>query len=262
MAAGVATRYADFGKGDKTICLLHGYLESIEVWERFAGQLGKEFRVVVIDLPGHGISDWGAREAITVDFMAEVVSGVLHKAGVEKCTLVGHSMGGYVVSAMAQLHPEQLEGIVFFHSSPTGDTPEKVEFRKREIEAIIGGKKELLSIINPGRGFAPHNIKKYEEQIDELAEQIMMTDDRAIVATLNGLMQRPDRSEIIRKLTIPALFIFGKWDNYIPQESAQAIIAGQPNACVEWLENSGHSGFIEESERSLEILRNFVNALP
>lgn len=260
MAAGVAVRYADYGKGNNVICLLHGYLESIEVWDHFGGMLGKEFRIIAIDLPGHGLSDWGGKESVTMDFMAEVASDVLRKAGVEKCCLVGHSMGGYVVAAMAALHPEQLSSAVFFHSSPGGDTPEKVEFRKREIEAIRAGKKELLATINPGRGFAPQNIRKCEEQIDELAEQIMMTDDEAIIAILNGLMERPDRHAVVAALEIPVLFIFGKFDNYIPVEGAESIIEKQPRAGVAWLENSGHSGFIEEPTVSAEILSSFATA--
>lgn len=261
MAAGVATRYSDFGKGDKTICLLHGYLESIEVWEHFGGLLGKQFRVIAIDLPGHGLSDWGTREAITMDFMAEVVSEVLRKAGVSKCTLVGHSMGGYVAAAMAALHVEQLNAVIFFHSSPSGDTPEKAEFRKREIEAIIAGKKELLASLNPGRGFAPHNIKRCTESIDELAEQTMMTDDRAIIATLNGLMERPDRDAVIAALSVPVLLIFGRYDNYIPVEVAEAIIEKHPQAQIAWLDNSGHNGFIEEPVQAAEILIRFTEAL-
>lgn len=258
MAAGAAVRYSDFGQGQNTICLLHGYLESIEVWSHFGGLLGKQFRIIEIDLPGHGISTWAGRESITVEFMAEVVSEVLRKAGVEQCTLVGHSMGGYVVAAMAELHPEQLSSIVFFHSSPSGDTPEKIQFRQREIEAIAGGKKELLATINPGRGFAPHNLKRCENAIDELSEQVMMTEDVAIIATLKGLMERTDRIAIVAALDIPVLYIFGKFDNYIPLESALSIIKRCPKAVAVWLENSGHNGFIEEPQLSAEIITDFA----
>lgn len=260
MAASIATRYADFGKGEHTICLIHGYLESMEVWEHFAGQLGKSYRVITLDLPGHGLADWGNREIISVDFMAEVVNAVLEKANVDTCTVVGHSMGGYVAVALAELYPERVSGLVLFHSSANADTPEKREFRLREIAAIEAGKKELLSTINPGRGFATENRAKFQETIDELAEQIMMTEDAAIVATLRGLMERPDRSTFFASSPKPRLMIFGRDDSYIPVSTAEALTAANPTAQVAWLDHSGHMGFVEQPIRSKEILDHFIHS--
>ena len=66
MAAGTAVRYADAGKGTQAVLLLHGYLESIEVWDDFAGQLGTSYRVLRLALPGHAFSDWGGPEVIAL----------------------------------------------------------------------------------------------------------------------------------------------------------------------------------------------------
>lgn len=258
MAAGTAIRYADFGKGSQAVVLLHGYLESLEIWEKFGGMLGKQFRVLEIDLPGHGWSDWAARETITVDYMADCVAAVLEKANVKSATIVGHSMGGYVALALAQRHPRLIEGLVLFHSTPNGDSPEKCEDRLREIAAIEAGKKELLSTINPGRGFAPANLKRCQETIDELSQQIMLTDDTAIIATLKGLMEREDRNDFFDTVTYPTLMIFGKNDNYIPVEAAKAMAERHPKSQVAWLEKSGHMGFIEEPDFSFAILKEFL----
>ncbi|CDN32006.1 alpha/beta hydrolase fold [Mucinivorans hirudinis] len=258
MSAGSAVRYSDFGKGKKVICLLHGYLEAMEVWDSFAGGLGKEYRVIALDLPGHGFSEYGKRESVTIDFMAEVVAGVLEKAGVERCCVVGHSMGGYVAAAVAELFPDKVEKLIFFHSTPAADSDQKKEYRKREIELIRAGKKELLATLNPEKGFAPQNVKRCAEAIDELAEQVMMTQDEAIVAVLNGMMQRRDRTEFVSKLEIPVLFIFGRFDNHIPLAAAEKVIESVPNAQIAWLENSGHTGFTEEPEAAMDIVRAFV----
>ena len=258
MAGGTPVRYADAGKGEQAVVLLHGYLESIEVWDDFAGELGKDYRVIRIDLPGHGFSDWGGREVIGIDYMADTVAAVLDIAGVEKCTVVGHSMGGYVAVALAVNHPEKVEGLVLFHSSPNADTPEKAENRQREIELIEAGKKEMLSRINPGKGFAEINLRRCAGAIEELAEQVMLTEDEAIVAVLKGMSQRKDRNEEMRKLGIPELMIFGLGDNYIPVAAAESMALSQPQAKVAWLENSGHMGFVEQPEESLAILKDFL----
>lgn len=258
MAAGTAVRYADAGKGTQAVLLLHGYLESIEVWDDFAGQLGTSCRVIRLDLPGHGFSDWGGREVIDIDYMADVAAAVLEIAGVEKCTVVGHSMGGYVALALAANHPEKVEGLVLFHSSPNADSPEKAANRQREIELVEAGKKEMLSRVNPGKGFAQENLRRCSEAIEDLAEQVMMTEDEAIVAILKGMSRRKDRNEEMRNLTIPELMIFGRGDNYIPVAAAETMIAAQPQARVAWLDGSGHMGFVEQPAESLAILTDFL----
>lgn len=261
MAGSTPVRYADAGKGTQVVVLLHGYLESIEVWDDFAGELGKAYRVIRIDLPGHGFSDWGGREVIGIDYMADTVAAVLDIAGVERCTVVGHSMGGYVAVALAVNHPEKLEGLVLFHSSPNADTPEKAANRQREIELIEAGKKEMLARVNPGKGFAEINLRRCAEAIEELAEQVMLTDDEAIVAVLKGMSQRKDRNEEMRKLGIPKLMIFGLGDNYIPVAAAESMALAQPQAKVAWLEKSGHMGFVEQPEESLAILKDFLSSV-
>lgn len=258
MAGDTPVRYADAGKGTQAVLLLHGYLESIEVWDDFAGALGKNYRVLRMDLPGHGFSDWGGREVIGIDYMAETAAAVLEAAEVEKCTVVGHSMGGYVALALAAGHPDKVEGLVLFHSSPNADTPEKAANRQREIELVQAGKKEMLSRVNPGRGFAEANLRRCAEAIEDLAEQVMMTEEEAIVAVLKGMSQRRDRNEDMRKLGIPELMIFGLGDNYIPVAAAEAMALAQPQARVAWLAHSGHMGFVEQPEESLAILKDFL----
>ena len=170
-------------------------------------------------------------------------------------------MGGYVALALAANHPEQVEGLVLFHSSPNADTPEKAANRQREIELIEAGKKEMLARVNPGKGFAEANLKQCSEAIEELSEQVMMTEDAAIAAVLRGMSRRLDRNDKMRGFGIPELMIFGRGDNYIPVAAAEAMAAAQPQARVAWLERSGHMGFIEQPSESLSILKEFLTTV-
>ena len=160
--------------------------------------------------------------------------------------------------ALAANHPEQVEGLVLFHSSPNADTPEKAANRQREIELIEAGKKEMLARVNPGKGFAEASLKRCSEAIEELSEQVMMTEDEAIVAVLKGMSQRQDRNEAMRRFGIPELMIFGRGDNYIPVAAAEAMAAAQPQARTAWLDRSGHMGFVEQPAESLAILKEFL----
>ena len=129
--AGNRIAYTERGEGD-TIVLLHGYLESLLVWDRFSTNLSRHFRVLSVDLPGHGQSDVISGEH-SMEMMAERIAGLLDSLGIEKVLMTGHSLGGYVALAFLELFPERLAGYCLFHSHPFADTDEAVERRNREI---------------------------------------------------------------------------------------------------------------------------------
>lgn len=257
VAGGTAVRYFDQGCGEKAVLLLHGYLESIEVWEDFAAGLSERFRVVGLDLPGHGISEVTG-PVHSMEYLASVAADLLKQCGVDRCVVVGHSMGGYVAQAFAVAYPEMTAGLVLLHSTPGADTPERKEHRRREIELIRAGKKEALAHVLPGKGFAPGNRKRFAELIEGLSEQVALTEDEGILALLNGMMQRRDLNDALRALDRPQLFVFGKQDEYIPVEAAQAVAAAHPKAEVLWLEHSGHMGFVEEEALVLIVVSGFI----
>lgn len=257
MAGDTALHVCDSQKGDRCIVLLHGYLESLLVWEPFVPLLYKHVRVVTLDLPGHGISEVKG-EVHTMEYLADTVKAMLDKLGIERCTLVGHSMGGYVALAFCEKYPERLDGLVLLSSTPNPDNPEKVERRRREIALVKAGKKELLARIVPAAGFAADHRAAMQEYIDDLSETIHITEDAGIVALLGGMMQRKDQNEMLRRSKVPQLFILGRKDEYIPLDVAEAMVAAHPQAKVVWLGNSGHMGFLEEPQACADALLDFA----
>lgn len=257
MAGPTALHVCDSEQGERCVVLLHGYLESLLVWDDFVPYLYKEVRVVTLDLPGHGIS-MVTGETHTMEFLADTVAAGLRALGIERCTLVGHSMGGYVALAFAERHAEMLDGVVLLSSTPYADTPEKAENRRREIALIRAGKKELLTHTAPAAGFAAENRARMKEAIEELGEQIFVTEDEGIVALLNGMIARPDRSELLRTTSVPVLFILGCKDDYIPAATADRMIAEHPAARVVRLEHAGHMGFLEEPETTARAILDFA----
>lgn len=257
MAGPTALHICDSQKGDRCIVLLHGYLESMLVWEDFVPYLYKEVRVVTLDLPGHGISVVQG-ENHSMEFLADTVADALKALGIPRCTLVGHSMGGYVALAFCERHPEMLDGLVLLSSTPNPDSPEKAENRRREIALVRAGRKELLARVAPAAGFAEENRDRMKDYIEDLTEQVFITEDDGIVALLNGMIDRKDQNEMLRQTKVPVLFILGRKDNYIPLEVAEKMVADHPEARVVWLEHAGHMGFLEEPEATAQALLDFV----
>lgn len=257
MAGDCAVRVSDTRRGERTVVLLHGYLESLDVWDGFTELLAPAVRVVAVDLPGHGVSE--VKGAVhTMEFMADTVRAALRTLGVERAVAVGHSMGGYVALELLRKYSDALDGLVLFHSSPDADSERKREDRLREIALIEGGKKELIARTFPYVGFAPQNRERLAWAIGELAEQIAMTEDAGIVAVLRGIRERRDLNDAMRGSSVPQLLVFGRHDGYVTPEAAAEIIRRQPQARVRWLENSGHMGFVEEPERAAGLLKDFL----
>lgn len=257
MAGSTALHIADSGVGEKCVVLLHGYLESMYVWDDFAPLLTPSVRVITVDIPGHGISEVKG-EVHTMEMVADVLHEMLKSLEIERVTMVGHSMGGYVALAFCARYPEQLDGVVLLSSTPNPDTEAKRENRRREIALVRAGKKDALARVAPEAGFAEQNRRRLRSYIDDLTECVHITEDDGIVALLGGMMERVDQNEMLRKSAVPQLFILGKKDGYIPVEVAEEIVANHPQAQVAWLEESGHMGFIEEPEACAEALLKFV----
>ncbi|MDR3297312.1 MAG: alpha/beta hydrolase [Prevotellaceae bacterium] len=260
IAAGIPVRIATQGDtlpAHSAVLLLHGYLESLEVWDSLARQLGKHRYTLALDLPGHGLSGTHP-DANTMELMADVLSDACRQLGVQKACVVGHSMGGYVALALAKKYPALVEKLCLLHSTPNPDSPEKKLQRNREIALIAAGKKEPLVAQSLYLIFAEDNESKHYEAIAELEANALLADDAGIVACLRGMQQREDMNDFLASFDKPLLFVFGKKDRHIAWEAAQGFIQRFPQAQTLVLENSGHAGFIEEEEKVVEGLMGFV----
>ncbi len=257
MAGDTPMHVADTERGEKCVVLLHGYLESMVVWDEFVPLLSKSMRVVTLDLPGHGISTITG-EVHTMEFLAECVANSMEHLGIKEYSVVGHSMGGYVALAMCEMFPERLRSVILLSSTPNADSEEKCDRRRREIELVKAGKKSTMARLVPHAGFAPDNVKRLKDYVDDLEELIMLTEDEGVIAILGGMIERKDRNEVLLTTKVPHMFIFGRHDFYIPNEVAEELAARHPQAKVTWLDHSGHMGFIEEPQLCAQAIIDMV----
>ncbi len=250
-------RYTVKGSGN-VVVLLHGYLENIHVWDGFADQLSRHYRIICIDLMGHGNSGI-AGETHSMDLMAGAVHRVLDHAVPGNYVLAGHSMGGYVTLAFAERYPESLKGFALVNSSPFADTEEKEKNRERAIRLVREGKKDQIVKGHAPMTFAPENREKYAETISVITNEAMLMPDRGITAALRGMMERPDRTEILKKSKIPVMVMAGLKDEFIPVEVSEKMFRMNPAIHKLLLKNSGHMGFIEEQSEALNGMLEFLS---
>ncbi len=254
---GCALRVADTGEGSVAVLLLHGYLESLDIFDEFTWLLADRVRVVSMDIPGHGVSEVKG-DVHTMAFLADTAVGVLDGLGISQAVVVGHSMGGYVALEMLRRHPQRLSGIVLMHALPDADTPERRDSRLHEAEAVLAGRKVLLTRQVPEHMFAAGNAAHFRELQEELAEQIYLTEDEGIVALLRGMAAREDSNRLLRCSSLPQMFIFGRGDRVTPPALAEQTQKEHPQALTVWFEHSGHVSFLEEPQACADAVAAFA----
>ena len=265
MKAKVNYQYADFrqekiaytitGKG-RAVVLVHGFLGSSQIWDTLRISLEKQFKIICIDLPGHGQSDcFGYIHSM--ELMAQAIKAVMDTLRLKKYVLIGHSMGGYASLAFAELFPDFVRGLCLFHSTSYADSDQKKRDRNKAIKSVKN---------NPGiyvratirNLFAQKNIRHHKKEIAFAQGIARKTPKRGIIAALEGMKNRQSRDVVLHFSNYPILFIIGKYDTVLPMQSLldQSELPKHKNALL--LEKSGHMGFLEEPEICVQYLKRFI----
>ena len=236
--------------------LLHGYLETMYVWNEVAEELRKDFRVILIDLPGHGLSC--SAPVNTMEFIATSVKGVMDVCGVQKAWIGGHSMGGYAALACCKIFPENFEGLLLIHSHPYQDPPEKAADRAREIEGILSGR--LISIAEAAvpKMYYSANLRRCDHKVIETIELCDTHDPEGIASCIKGMMQRDDSIAFMKEPPMPVLAIMGDNDNFIPMEMIGRMKDEFPKVRFEIIPDSGHNSFVEQQDKFTVLVRDFT----
>ena len=249
--------YRVLGNAEKTLVFLHGYLEAKEIWNEFAEKLSKEYKLVLIDMLGHGNSGTIANEH-KMSLMAEAVNSVLDNENISNCIMFGHSMGGYVTLEFAKNYKEKLKAFCLFHSQAYADTDEKKKNREREIKLVKGGKYNLIVETNIPNMYAEGTETKFSDKLEFSKEIARRIKPEGVIAALNGMKTREENLDAIRNSEKPMLFIAGKKDNLIPYIADDKQFSLNPKMEILLLENSGHMGMFEESEKAFNAIHSFI----
>jgi len=244
----------------RPLVLLHGFMEDQTIWNPFFEAFGKDRCVITIDLPGHGqtpqfaeINSVEGFAVHTMSLMAESVKTVLDTENIEKATIIGHSMGGYVTLEFAHLFPERTTQFGLFHSQAAAETEQGKINRNRAIEALKQNKKNFITQLIPDL-FAPENVEKFQNEIQNLIEIAQTMSVENIIAATLGMRDRNCRLDTLKNAKTPVIFIQGKQDKRFPDEMIFSQIQLCNQAEVLYL-NCGHMGFLECKQETIEFLR-------
>lgn len=245
--------YTDQGQGPAVV-LLHGFLETSTMWHSLIPELMVSNRVIAIDLLGHGST--GCLGYIhTMEMMAEAVEAVLDYLKIKNITVIGHSMGGYVALALAENIIVKINKICLLNSTPFADSRARQINRDRAIKAVKYNHKNFIrmSITNL---FGPNNRACFSNEIEDVKNEAMQVPLQGIIAALEGMKIRKDRSALFKTMEAIKLAILGTED---PVLESKELTAGLEKLEVEIVHlNGGHMSYIENKSEITSILLHFI----
>lgn len=248
--------YSDTGKGTAVV-LLHGFLENQKMWEQHIAPLSKKNRVITIDLLGHGATEC-LGYVHSMEDNADAVHAVLAELRIRKAVFIGHSMGGYIALAFAELYPDFVKGLVLLNSTANADSEERKTNRDRAIKAVKQNYKGFVSLAIANL-FSENNRERLRIEIENVKTEALKTPLQAIVASLEGMKIRLDREVLLHLTPYPKLLILGQKDPVLEYEDTKKQIVNTDVALVSFPD--GHMSHIENQEELTAVFLQFLKKI-
>ena len=271
LPSGHKAHYRDQGNKDgPVLVLLHGSNASLHTWEPWAKSLGDAFRVVSVDLPGHGLTISPAEESYTAESMAKFVDVFTTAIGVQRFAVAGNSMGGGVAGRVAMQFPARVTHLILIDSAglipPNMKDPPAFFYLVRT--PVL---RDFLRLI-PGRPVAEATLKASFEH-DELITPEMI--DRYWELNRGPGIRQATRKrfsmpieywqgedkyfrENLPKVAVPTLILWGRKDELVPVEVADIFKSLVPNAQEIIYDDGGHIIQEDVADRSAADVRTFL----
>ena len=247
--------YKVHGKG-KTIMLVHGFIEEGSMWDGIINNLKKSYRVIVPDLPGFGKSALAVNQ-LSMDWYAECLHEILKAEKTKQLILLGHSMGGYVTLNFAEKYGRMLAGFGLINSHCFEDTPQKKENRLKGIEFIKehGTRFFIRELYN--NIFHESFKKKNRKLIDALIIKAQQYSPETVICANAAMMNRKDKSDVLKNAKVPMLFINGKDDESAPVTYTLKQASYPANTDFHLFSQCKHMCVFERKPETIKIITDF-----
>ncbi|HUP47312.1 MAG TPA: alpha/beta hydrolase [Thermoanaerobaculia bacterium] len=233
------------------IVWIHGFPLSSRV---FSKQMSIAARHVTPDLAGFGAAPPPRRDYSMDDYGRDVLAA-LDQLGIERAVFAGLSMGGYICFAIARLAPGRMEGLILIDTREMADTAEGKRGRYEAIEKV---KEKGVSVV--ADSMLPKMLTPSAPPgLVEEARQIMMTSSaEGVAAALRAMAGRPDSSDTLRRVEVPALVVVGDSDTITTPEDAERMAKTLRRATVATIRGAAHLSNLEQPEQFNSAVASFL----
>ncbi|MDG2164703.1 MAG: alpha/beta hydrolase [Flavobacteriales bacterium] len=235
----IAYKREGFGE---VIFLIHGFLENINMWDEIVVELSKTHEIVRVDLPGFGKSDC-IEDIHSMELFAECTQQLLLELNIDKFTLIGHSMGGYVGLELLKICPEKINHFILFHSTAKADSQQKKNDRTRAIKTVKDKQNVYLKTAIPFL-FPEQFQASCSGDIQKMIEEAKNLHSSGIIAALKGMQQRKDCNDLLKILSCRKTYIAGTFDPLLNVATLREEASNNEANFIE-IENAGHMSHFE-----------------
>jgi pimeloyl-ACP methyl ester carboxylesterase len=248
--------YSDQGTGN-CIVLLHGFLEDLSMWDGVVEALKKTHRVICIDLFGHGKTG-NLGYIHTMEDQGKMIKHLLDSLSLTRYALVGHSMGGYIALAFAEMYPEQTCALCLMNSTALADDEEKKINRDRGIRAVKQNHKTFIRLAIPNL-FSEENRSIFSKEIIQITDVALKMNPQGIIAALEGMKIRNDRTKLLETSKFPILMIISKKDPALDYNSllTQSTLGKVKKVVFD----DGHMSHVENELSLISSLEKFAASI-
>lgn len=247
----------DRGEGD-AIVFLHAFPLQAAMWDYQVDELEGRYRCLAIDLPGFGQSPPPAQpDAASMQGWAGLVAGVLDQLGIDRATIVGASMGGYLAMALLRHHPGRVRQLVLADSRARSDDPAVAHRRTAQQDQLrAGAEVSSLAKENVERLLSSGSMSR-PELVDYVHALADGADPEGWIAALEAMKDRPDSMLLLRQASVRALVVVGELDRVTPIAEAMSLRSLLKGELV-IVPNVGHLPNLEDPLAFNEVLVAFL----
>ena len=247
--------YSVFGSG-KPIILIHGFLENSQMWNSLVEDLSHKNQVITVDLLGHGQSDCLGYVHEMSDY-AKAILAIINHLKLNDLTFIGHSLGGYVALALAEMIPNKTIGLCLMNSTTESDSKERLTIRNRAIKSAKTHYSSLVSM-SISNLFYSENRERLSTEIEQLKNEALKTPVQGYIAAQEGMKRREDKTSFFTKATFKKLIISGKKDPVLDYDRLNQIASTSKSEFVTL--NGGHMSQIEDLADLKSAVLQFIKA--
>jgi pimeloyl-ACP methyl ester carboxylesterase len=260
---GARAHICDHGNPDGIpVVLIHGASASLHVWEGWVRALKHQARLILVDLPGHGLTGAWPRGDYTVEAYVDFIEMLVDTLKLDRFVLIGHSIGGGVAWTFAAMRPHRVSQLILVNSAGYPADGGKPRWPTRFARlALIG---EIASYFKPKLWVRRTLRRAYADPAMVTTERVKRTADlqrfpgNREATVRRARTQRPLDPTPLRRLVTPTLILWGARDRWIPVADAYRFKNDINGAKLEIFEALGHAPMEEDAESTAAVVAAFL----
>ncbi|HEV2881880.1 MAG TPA: alpha/beta fold hydrolase [Pyrinomonadaceae bacterium] len=257
---GIELAYEVAGAGSPLV-LLHGFPFNRTLWREQVESLSGHYRVITVDLRGHGETT-ATRDPAMMEEMAEDVAALLDELGIAAPVVLGGlSMGGYVALAFTRLFPARVRALLLADTRPQTDTAEARLTREETATRALNEGMQAVADAMLSKLFAPSTQAERPDVVARVREMILSTKPQGAASALRGMAVRADHTKFLREISCPVLIIVGSLDQVTPLADSELMAREIRGARLEVIAGAGHVSNVERPAEFNRALENFLREL-